>query len=341
MKKIKYFLLVALLYLSSVIAIGYIESNNPQGNIKDIGDAFWFAIVTLTTVGYGDLYPVTVLGKIIGLVLILGSIGILGIIISEITNKINNYMEKKKNGFFGTNFKNHYIIIGYNAFALKVGKEIISTGHKIAFLTNAKDDLEKIKTNFNHQNCFSLLAEYKDEENYKKLNFEAAKSVFINFEEDADTLVFVLNAKKVYPKIEYVALCNNNELKGTFENAGVKYVVSPLEVTSKLVASYIFEPEVATYTEDLISSSKNEEDSDIQQYKIIPDSFYQNKTFNEAFHELKDNYDAIAIAVVKDGKVHKNPSSDYVLSINDYIILISNGASKQGLENLFGIKEGK
>ena len=147
--------------------------------------------------------------------------------------------------------------------------------------------------------------------------------------------------KKAYPQIEYVALCNNTELKGTFENAGVKHVVSPLEVTSKLVASYIFEPEVATYTEDLISSSKNEEDSDIQQYKIIADSFYQNKSFNNAFHELKDNYNAIAIGVVKDNKVYKNPSSDYILSTNDYIILISNGASKQGLEKLFGIKEGK
>ena len=96
MKKIKYFLFVALLYFSSVIAIGYIESNNPNGNIKDIGDAFWFAIVTLTTVGYGDLYPVTVLGKIISLVLISGSIGILGIIISEITNKINSYEKAGK-----------------------------------------------------------------------------------------------------------------------------------------------------------------------------------------------------------------------------------------------------
>ena len=341
MKKIKYFLFVALLYFSSVIAIGYIESNNPNGNIKDIGDAFWFAIVTLTTVGYGDLYPVTVLGKIIGLVLILGSIGILGIIISEITNKINSYMEKKKNGFFGTDFENHYIIIGYNDFALQVGKEIISTGHKIAFLTDHKDNLEKINSHFNKNNCFSLYAEYKDEENYSKLNFKAAKSVFINFEKDADTLVFVLNAKKAYPQIEYVALCNNTELKGTFENAGIKHVVSPLEVTSKLVASYIFEPEVATYTEDLISSSKNEEDSDIQQYKIIADSFYQNKSFNNAFHELKDNYNAIAIGVVKNNKVYKNPSSDYILSTNDYIILISNGASKQGLEKLFGIKEGK
>ena len=45
--------------------------------------------------------------------------------------------------------------------------------------------------------------------------------------------------------------------------------------------------------------------------------------------------------MVKDNKVYKNPSSDYILSTNDYIILISNGASKQGLEKLFGIKEGK
>jgi voltage-gated potassium channel len=61
-----------------------VESPNPNSKITNVGDAFWWAIVTVTTVGYGDIYPVTVEGKIIGAFLMIMGIGVLGIFISTL-----------------------------------------------------------------------------------------------------------------------------------------------------------------------------------------------------------------------------------------------------------------
>jgi voltage-gated potassium channel len=61
-----------------------IESSDPEAKITTIEDAFWWAIVTVTTVGYGDVYPVTAGGKIVAAMLMVVGIAILGILISTL-----------------------------------------------------------------------------------------------------------------------------------------------------------------------------------------------------------------------------------------------------------------
>jgi voltage-gated potassium channel len=59
-----------------------VESPHPDSKIANLGDALWWAIVTVTTVGYGDIYPVTIEGRIIAAFLMIVGIGVLGIFIS-------------------------------------------------------------------------------------------------------------------------------------------------------------------------------------------------------------------------------------------------------------------
>ena len=66
------------------IGLYLVEGNIPESKITNIGDAFWWAIVTVTTVGYGDVYPVTAEGKIIASILMIFGIAILGVLISTL-----------------------------------------------------------------------------------------------------------------------------------------------------------------------------------------------------------------------------------------------------------------
>ena len=251
-------------YLFLIYLISILERGDPNSNIKSISDALWYAIVTLTTVGYGDFYPVTPLGKVVGLFVILGSLGVIGYFIGEISSRINIYMEKKKTGFFGTDFQDHYMIIGWNDFGRKVADQIFPAGHKIAFITNSKNDLELIKDLYPHEQSFAMFADYNNMQAYSKANIEKTKAVFVNFKEDTETLVFVLNLKKDFPALNIIVNCSNPDLKETLISTGITHVVSRSEVASRMVASYLFEPHVAEFTEDLISTSINNEDQDIQ-----------------------------------------------------------------------------
>ena len=81
-------ILIIMLVLCGLLFM--VESRAEDSSIRSIWDALWYMIVTLTTVGYGDLYPVTVTGKIIGIFFVLASMGMLGAILATMIAIFNS-----------------------------------------------------------------------------------------------------------------------------------------------------------------------------------------------------------------------------------------------------------
>jgi voltage-gated potassium channel len=75
-------LLAGIVLSTASILVLEVESRSPDGNIKTAGDAIWWGIVTITTVGYGDRYPVTLAGRIIATFVMFAGIGIIGALAS-------------------------------------------------------------------------------------------------------------------------------------------------------------------------------------------------------------------------------------------------------------------
>ena len=74
-------LALVVMTVSSVLVLQF-ESRSPDANIKTGGDALWWALVTITTVGYGDFFPVTTLGRLTGAFVMLSGVGIIGALAS-------------------------------------------------------------------------------------------------------------------------------------------------------------------------------------------------------------------------------------------------------------------
>lgn len=76
-----YLLLAAAAYIVLLVILTAGEGAHPEANIKNFGDALWYSVVTLTTVGYGDRYPVSPAGRVVGFVFVILSIGLLAAVI--------------------------------------------------------------------------------------------------------------------------------------------------------------------------------------------------------------------------------------------------------------------
>ncbi len=86
-----------LLMIFGAIAILYVE-RVPEANIKTPSDALWWAFVTITTVGYGDRYPVTTIGRLIAAVLMVAGVGLFGTFTGYIANFfVEDEQEEKEN----------------------------------------------------------------------------------------------------------------------------------------------------------------------------------------------------------------------------------------------------
>lgn len=262
-KKIKHIAISLLIYLGLLFILVQSEKNIEGASIHNMFDAFWYSIVTLSTVGYGDYYPVTVFGKLIGLVFVFASLGLLGYLTSQLTVKLIQYMEDKKNGLFGTKLENHIVLIGYNNFSDQILKQIVTTGIKVAIVTNNKEDVNEIAKVHKGTSVFTLLTDYNNFDFLEKVNISKSSKVFVNFEDDTELLVYTLNLKNHFKNLDIIVSLNNNSFKNTFKAAGVLYAVSRQQIAAKLVASFIFEPDVAIFTEDLMSSAQNEDGFDM------------------------------------------------------------------------------
>ncbi|MCI4669750.1 MAG: ion channel [Bacteroidia bacterium] len=333
-----YFLVLGLIYL--------VESRHPDGNIHSLTDAFWYSLVTLTTVGYGDFYPVSFVGRVLSLFFVFGSLGLLGLFISNVTESFYKRQEFKKMGYKGTDFEKHVIILGWNSFAHSITEQLLASHTKVAIVTGQKDNIDLIYEEFGKEEVFVLFSDPKTSNLLDRLNPAQSSVIFVNLENDTDKLITVLNLKKEYPKIEFMVILDNTDLKGTFSSAGVTFILSKNEIAAKLVASFIFEPDVANLTSDLLSSAEEgkEDDYDIQQYKVLPQNPFLNSNFGDTLVKLKTDFNAVllAIARIEDGqrKLYKVPSNDFLIKENDYLIMVVNEAKLSLIRESFGTLEG-
>jgi voltage-gated potassium channel len=346
MKKIREIIIVAgilaLLLLLNILLV-YFERQAGETGITSLGSAFWFMIVTLTTVGYGDLTPTSDAGKIIGYIYVFSSLGVLGYLFSTVSNKIYKMMEEKKLGYKGTQFEDHILIIGWNDFSKMVAEEIALTSKQMAIVTNQKDDIDLIYSQYGKENVFVLFSDYQSLETLDKVNAKKASVAFISLKDDSESLMYVLAFKKIFSGHSIVVSLEKSQLKETFYAAGVTYAVARNEIASKLVASYIFEPDVAVLNVDLLSASRSDDDFDVQEYLVTDNNPYLGKDCFEVFMNLKKDYNSVLMGIYKAEKksIVTNPGSETYVETGDYLLILSNGSSKKNFLQLFNVPEGR
>lgn len=91
-RKLLVFILCGTVYLLLLQLLTFAERSHPDSSIKTIADAFWYSVVTISTVGYGDMYPLTIFGKCLGLIFVILSVGLLSYVIGTMLKVLTGSM---------------------------------------------------------------------------------------------------------------------------------------------------------------------------------------------------------------------------------------------------------
>jgi voltage-gated potassium channel len=321
-----------------------LEEAAPESKIHSVQDGMWYLLETLTTVGYGDTLPVTYWGRMIGFVFLLSSFGVYGFIIGQISNFMSTLKEQKDLGLNGTDFEDHVVVIGWNDFGQSVISHLIGAGRKVAIITKDRPTIDIIREYYPTGQVYTLFSDYNNFDLLEKAQISKASIVFINLNDDTEKLVYVINLKKHYSNLNYVVTLDNGNLKSTFHNAGVTYAISKNEISSKLLASYIYEPDVALFSEEIIAFAHEQDEYDMKQFYIANDNPLKGMYYETAFFDLKKQCNVILIGIVKvtDGKhkMIKNPETNETIEAGDYLLMLMNGRGQEKLKKVFHIEEG-
>ena len=336
---------VALVALFAVLIfiLPYVEATGPDPQIVTHLDAIWYALVTMTTVGYGDLYPKTPMGKAIGSSFVLASLGILGILIGQVGGALAARRERRRLGHFGYDGPDeHVVVLGYNPLARGVIVELVEAGLDVVVATPQRDEIDMIREVFGER-VFPLYARYDDAEMMAHARLPDAGRVLLALDEDTSSLVTLLRLKREYDGLPIVASVTNSELTDAFRGAGADHVVATRGVTAALVASLVFEPDVARYARDLITAHDEDDPEagcDMQQYLIRPGHAFDGATFATVHRELYERHRAVAVAIARGKGAARElvglPDDDETLRAGDALVLVARESNERELIAAFG-----
>jgi K+ transport systems, NAD-binding component len=252
--------------------------------------------------------------------------------------------EQKELGLNGTSFKNHVVIIGWNDFGASVISHLIAAGRSVAVITKDRASIDIIREFYDTRKVYTLYSDYNNFETLEKSNIRDASIVFVNLNDDTEKLVYVINLKKVFTNLNYVVTLDNGNLKSTFQNAGVTYAISKNEISSKLLASYIYEPDVAIFSEELIAYAHEDHEYDMKQLKVRGNNPFAGVFYEKAFFDLKKNYNVVLIGIVKmtngQRQLMKNPEGSVKIEDGDYLIIMMDRKGEDRLKKHFRDGEG-
>ncbi len=336
--------IVFVIYGTLLTILLRLERGHPDSKINTVQDALWYLTETLTTVGYGDALPMTYWGRMIGFVFLFSSFGVYGFIIGNIANFMTTLKEQKELGMGGTKFEGHVVIIGWNDFGQSVVNTLVAAGRQVAVVTKDRSSISLIHEYYPDGEVFTLYSDYNNFELLEKVNLNTASIVFINLNDDTEKLVYIINIRKYYPNLNYVVTIDNGNLKGTFSNAGCTYTISKNEISSKLLASYIYEPDVAIMSEELIAYAHEGHEYDMKEFLIKDDNPLVGTRYEQAFFDLKKQSNVIlfGIARLENGKrkLYKNPEAGMDIKEGDYLIMLMDQDGLTRLRKIFRMEEG-
>ena len=235
------------IFLSFLVFIGstaiYLFENPANGGqVNNLFEAFYWAIVTVATVGYGDIAPQTVGGRIVAMVLILIGLGILSFLVSIIVAAFNEEMDelRESSTYAELNrFNNFIIICGFGRVGQHIAKQLEKDKQHFVIIDTKEANVLKAKR-------LGYLVIHEDaSKNGVILNAginNGATAIICTTGDDVINVYITLTSRHLNPDIRIISRANGQENVRKLYQAGASNVIQPFEIAGMVVAEYIGQP---------------------------------------------------------------------------------------------------
>ena len=300
-------------------------------------DAFYMTVITITTVGFGEVHPLDDQAKLFTIFLILASVIILGYSLSLITeyilskNNIEELRQKKMQKKIDS-LKNHIIICGYGRNGKQAANKLLA--YKKPFVVIEKD--KELLGKFQDESILFVIGNANEDEVLLKAGLDRASTLILAMPNDADNLFVVLSARQLNSGMKIISRASQETSYNKLKMAGANNVILPDKIGGDHMASLVVVPDLMEFIDNL---------SIVGKYNINIEEIAVEKLYNTSeIKTIKDldlrHKTGCTVIGYKDdqGEYTVNPEAEIQLVPNSKIIVLGRPEQIEKLNSIYNIK---
>lgn len=299
---------------------------------KSLLDSLYLTVITLTTVGYGDVKPDTDAGKVFTMFLALGGIFTLFYTAAEtirmvVGGEMRIALERQRMERSLAEQKDHMIVCGFGRMGRLVCKEFSAQKIPFVVIERQAEQLE----NFRMPLGLALHGDATLDEVLRKAGVGQARALVSLVASDADNLYITMSARLLNDKLFIVARAEDERSEQKLLRAGANRVISPYLIGGFRVAQAVLRPTVVDFIE--LATRTEYMEIQIEETRIAPHSTLVGTPLKAS--QLREELGIIVVAIKKaTGRMIYNPSSDTVLEAGDTLIALGHRQQLDQLEKM-------
>jgi voltage-gated potassium channel len=295
-------------------------------------DAFYMTLTTMTTVGYGEVHPLSQAGRIFNSFLIFFGVGTIFIAIGAMTQTIielefGDAIGQRRNRRMIDKLKDHYIICGFGRVGRGAASELQHAGVPFVVVDISLERVERAL----RAGMLAVAADSTRDETLHQVGIERAGGLVAALATDADNLFVLLSAKGLNPQIYVATRAAEEGAEEKMRRAGADAVFAPYAITGHRLAQSLLRPHVVQFLD--FTTKDIGEDISIEQVRVSEESDLASKTIREM--QLGRDLGVIVMAIRKrDGQMLFNPTADTAVQGGEYLIVMGRQQNLRTLETL-------
>lgn len=285
-------------------------------------DSVYMAVMVLTTVGFGEVHPLNVAGKVFSIVLMGVGIGLMLYLLTLLAETLLRTVTdpdaaRRRRERRLMNLRGHTIVCGYGQVGEAVSVALLASRREVVVIDHREEHLEWARGHGIH----TLIGDATDEDVLRRAGIEGAASLVTVINNDPANLYVVLSAKGIQPDLQVIARASDENAARKMRRAGADEVVNPYQLSGNRIAALMLAPRLSR----LLSGGLNSEHFTVREIGV------PQTLVGRTVEQLGRETGALVIAVWRDGQPLRGRPHE-VLQSGDAVLVAGAAAEVEAVE---------
>jgi voltage-gated potassium channel len=293
-------------------------------------DGLYMVLTTITTIGYGEVHPLSHIGRIFNTFIIVTGVGLVLLFFGGATQAL---LEFELQSVFGrrrmdreiSRLSDHFIICGAGRVGRSVARELARKPLPFVIVDSSQEKLARYAA----EGWLTLVGDATQAHVLRELHIESARGLVAATTTDATNIYIILTARSLNPKLKIIARASEENAEKHLVTAGADHVVSPYNFAGYRIAQTFMRPHVVDFFDTAMNQQKPLE---IEEVQVQPGSRFAGQTLEGS--RIRQEMGVIVLAIKgEDSQMRFNPPPDEVIRVGDHLIAMGEPDGLRRLED--------